>query len=58
MFNPSQSLDNIDLTIILDNNKVIARFPNTNKYLGQNKTLRWIDMIPNNKENCEFCGSF
>ena len=58
MFNPTQSLDNIDLSIKLNNNKVIARFPNTNKYLGQNKTLRWIDIMPNDKENCQFCGSF
>ena len=58
MFNPAQSLDNNDLTIKLNNNKVIARFPNTNKYLGQNKTLRWIDIMPNDKENCQFCGSF
>ncbi len=58
MFKPTQSLDNIDLTIKLDNNKVIARFPNTNKYLAPNKTLRWIDIMPNDKENCQFCGSF
>jgi hypothetical protein len=58
MFNPDQSLDNIDLSIKLNNNKVIARFPNTNKYLGQNKTLRWIDIMSNDKENCQFCGSF
>ncbi len=56
MFNPIQSLDNPDLKIKLDHN-VIARFPDTNKYFKQNKTLRWIDML-SNKENCQFCGSF
>lgn len=58
MFDPNISLDNPDLKIKLDN-KIIARFPNTNKYLKDNKTLRWIDLVgSSNKENCQFCGSF